>query len=172
MSCQVEEFLYHHWNSTSLYHHNIICLTICCSWMDEAMISSLTPHVIGQRPNTYTFTKSLAEHIIQRDAADLPVAIFRPSIIGASLREPFPVSICITYTKFEMNIDEQCSNIFARHVLLLQSQEKSSECLLTEKWRRISSQVSDTWKIALMTFFYQQLFQILTVLVNCLIFEF
>jgi len=57
-------------------------------WMDEAMISSLTPHVIGQRPNTYTFTKSLAEHIIQRDAADLPVAIFRPSIIGASVREP------------------------------------------------------------------------------------
>ena len=56
------------------------------------MISSLTPHVIGQRPNTYTFTKSLAEHIIQRDAADLPVAIFRPSIIGASLREPVPVS--------------------------------------------------------------------------------
>ncbi len=40
-------------------------------------------------PNTYTLTKSLAESIIARRAADLPVAVVRPSIVETSVREPF-----------------------------------------------------------------------------------
>ncbi len=40
-------------------------------------------------PNTYTFTKSLAESLIRKYAADLPVAIVRPSIVESSLEEPF-----------------------------------------------------------------------------------
>jgi hypothetical protein len=35
-------------------------------------------------PNTYTFTKSLAEHVVKDLGEDLPVVIFRPSI-GESL---------------------------------------------------------------------------------------
>jgi thioester reductase-like protein len=41
-------------------------------------------------PNTYTFTKSLAESLITRRAADLPVAIVRPSIVESSTDQPFP----------------------------------------------------------------------------------
>lgn len=42
-------------------------------------------------PNTYTFTKSLAEHLLLEMRGDrLPIAIIRPSIIGAALREPMP----------------------------------------------------------------------------------
>ncbi|HWP43665.1 MAG TPA: SDR family oxidoreductase, partial [Blastocatellia bacterium] len=40
-------------------------------------------------PNTYTLTKSLAESIIAKRGADLPVAIVRPSIVETSLRDPF-----------------------------------------------------------------------------------
>ncbi len=40
-------------------------------------------------PNTYTLTKSLAESLIARRAADLPVAVVRPSIVETSVREPF-----------------------------------------------------------------------------------
>jgi long-chain acyl-CoA synthetase len=40
-------------------------------------------------PNTYTFTKSLAESLIASRAADLPVAIVRPSIVETSTAEPF-----------------------------------------------------------------------------------
>jgi long-chain acyl-CoA synthetase len=40
-------------------------------------------------PNTYTFTKSLGESLIQQRGADLPVAIVRPSIVESSLEEPF-----------------------------------------------------------------------------------
>lgn len=40
-------------------------------------------------PNSYAFTKSLGESQIQRLAADLPVAVVRPSIVESSLRTPF-----------------------------------------------------------------------------------
>ncbi|MBI4458769.1 MAG: SDR family oxidoreductase [Acidobacteria bacterium] len=40
-------------------------------------------------PNTYTFTKSLAESLIASRGADLPVAIVRPSIVETSLQQPF-----------------------------------------------------------------------------------
>jgi thioester reductase-like protein len=41
-------------------------------------------------PNTYTFTKSLAESLIIKYGADLPVAIVRPAIVETSVRKPFP----------------------------------------------------------------------------------
>ena len=62
------------------------------SWMDNNMVNALTPHLIGKRPNTYTFTKSLAEHVLLHEADNFPIAIFRPSIIGAAYKEPFEVS--------------------------------------------------------------------------------
>ena len=36
--------------------------------------------IIRSRPNTYTFTKALAEHIVLKEGVGLPVAIVRPSI--------------------------------------------------------------------------------------------
>jgi hypothetical protein len=40
-------------------------------------------------PNTYTFTKSLAESLIAIRGGDLPVAIVRPSIVETSTHDPF-----------------------------------------------------------------------------------
>ena len=40
-------------------------------------------------PNTYTFTKSLAESLVAKHAAGLPVAVVRPSIVETSLEKPF-----------------------------------------------------------------------------------
>jgi len=45
-------------------------------------------HQLGW-PNTYTFTKSLAESLLQQRGADLPIAVVRPSIVESSLAEPF-----------------------------------------------------------------------------------
>ncbi|XP_034033087.1 fatty acyl-CoA reductase 1 isoform X2 [Thalassophryne amazonica] len=59
-------------------------------WMDADLVSTLTPKLIGERPNTYTYTKALAEYLVQQEAGDLNVAIVRPSIVGASWKEPFP----------------------------------------------------------------------------------
>ncbi|XP_037814873.1 putative fatty acyl-CoA reductase CG5065 [Lucilia sericata] len=59
------------------------------NWLPEDTLDTLTPSLIGKRPNTYTFTKALAEHMLLKEAGNLPVAIVRPSIVTASLNEPF-----------------------------------------------------------------------------------
>ncbi len=40
-------------------------------------------------PNTYTLTKSLAESLIRKYGAGLPIAIVRPAIVETSVEEPF-----------------------------------------------------------------------------------
>ena len=40
-------------------------------------------------PNTYTFTKSLAESLLANRGAGLPIAIVRPSIVETSIERPF-----------------------------------------------------------------------------------
>ncbi|XP_051159121.1 fatty acyl-CoA reductase wat-like [Leptopilina boulardi] len=47
-----------------------------------------TKLVIGKFPNTYCFTKSIAEDLISKSAKDLPVSIYRFSIAMAALKEP------------------------------------------------------------------------------------
>ncbi|KAF9184572.1 cyclin-dependent kinase inhibitor far1 [Haplosporangium sp. Z 767] len=48
--------------------------------------------VLKTYPNTYTFSKSLTEHLIQKRYKDmnLPIAIVRPSIVTAAKEEPVP----------------------------------------------------------------------------------
>jgi len=41
-------------------------------------------------PNSYTFTKCLAEHLLAARRGDVPLALVRPSIISAARRHPFP----------------------------------------------------------------------------------
>ena len=41
-------------------------------------------------PNTYTFTKSLAERYLKKNRGNIPVMIVRPSIILAAYKEPLP----------------------------------------------------------------------------------
>ena len=60
--------------------------------MDDKLVDVMTPKLIGERPNTYTYTKALAEYLVQQECGNLNVAIVRPSIVGASWMEPFPVS--------------------------------------------------------------------------------
>ncbi|EHB12907.1 Fatty acyl-CoA reductase 1 [Heterocephalus glaber] len=59
-------------------------------WMDDGLVNDITPKLIGDRPNTYIYTKALAEYVVQQEGAKLNVAIIRPSIVGASWKEPFP----------------------------------------------------------------------------------
>uniref|UniRef100_A0A3B1KCP1 Fatty acyl-CoA reductase n=1 Tax=Astyanax mexicanus TaxID=7994 RepID=A0A3B1KCP1_ASTMX len=58
-------------------------------WMDDAIVRDITPRLIGDRPNTYTYTKALAECVVQQESSKLNIGIIRPSIVGASWQEPF-----------------------------------------------------------------------------------
>ncbi|XP_067347313.1 fatty acyl-CoA reductase 1 isoform X2 [Channa argus] len=59
-------------------------------WMDDGIVRDITPRLIGGRPNTYTYTKALAEYVVQQEQHRLNIGIVRPSIVGASWQEPFP----------------------------------------------------------------------------------
>ncbi|KAL0099953.1 hypothetical protein PUN28_019994 [Cardiocondyla obscurior] len=50
----------------------------------EKKISTIT----SQWANTYTFTKAIAEGLLRDESGDLPIAIFRPSIVLSTANEP------------------------------------------------------------------------------------
>ncbi len=58
--------------------------------MTDEQLKQITPSMLEGRPNTYTYTKALAEYILVDEAKDLPFTIIRPSIVGGSYREPHP----------------------------------------------------------------------------------
>ena len=56
--------------------------------LDEDIVDSLTKQLIGDRPNTYTFTKALAECWLKENKGDLPLVIVRPSIVMSTFQAP------------------------------------------------------------------------------------
>ncbi|XP_050530982.1 putative fatty acyl-CoA reductase CG5065 [Daktulosphaira vitifoliae] len=60
----------------------------CVNCLDEKLLESITPQIIKGWPNTYTFTKALAEKMLLQQGEGLPIVIVRPSIVTASWKEP------------------------------------------------------------------------------------
>lgn len=57
---------------------------------DSDTINVMTQKFTNFEPNTYTFTKGLAEQIVLEYNSKLPVVIYRPSIVVSSMDEPMP----------------------------------------------------------------------------------
>ncbi|XP_071443977.1 putative fatty acyl-CoA reductase CG5065 [Hetaerina americana] len=62
----------------------------CVKWMDDAMLDSITPRLLHPHPNTYTFSKRLAETLVENERKYMPVAIVRPSIVTPVWQQPVP----------------------------------------------------------------------------------
>ena len=76
---------------------DVHAVVLMCRWMDDDVVGKITTKLIGQKPNTYTYTKQLAEVLLVTEGADLPLAIVRPSIVTAAWMEPMPVSqLCMS----------------------------------------------------------------------------
>lgn len=60
--------------------HNPDDLIRCAEWMDAKTLDKITPDLLSPHPNTYTYSKRLAEILVQKEYPNLPVAITRPSI--------------------------------------------------------------------------------------------
>ncbi|GFT08922.1 transposable element Tc1 transposase [Trichonephila clavipes] len=58
--------------------------------MDESMLQKILPKLMDGRPTTYHYSKALAEHILAKEGANLPIALVRPSIVTAAFKEPMP----------------------------------------------------------------------------------
>jgi len=87
-------------------------------WMDDEVFDVLTAKIIADRPNTYTFTKALAEYVISQEAKDLPLAIVRPSIVGSSWQEPMPVEIEIQNLKLNISFSPRVGLIITMDQLV------------------------------------------------------
>lgn len=74
------------------FPHNPLDLIKCAEWMSEDGLAEIQKDILGVHPNTYTYTKRLAEILVRDEYnnSKLPVCIARPSIVTPSLNEPFP----------------------------------------------------------------------------------
>ncbi|XP_039970733.1 fatty acyl-CoA reductase wat-like [Bactrocera tryoni] len=59
-------------------------------YLGPELTNNLAKDLLGSFPNTYTFTKALAEELILSEAGTLPICIFRPAIITSTYAEPTP----------------------------------------------------------------------------------
>ncbi|CAF4232499.1 unnamed protein product [Rotaria sp. Silwood2] len=57
-------------------------------YFDDQVFNHLSERLAKKYPNTYSYTKSLAECLLLQQGNDLPIAIIRPSIVGAAWKEP------------------------------------------------------------------------------------
>uniref|UniRef100_A0A1B0ALP3 Fatty acyl-CoA reductase n=1 Tax=Glossina palpalis gambiensis TaxID=67801 RepID=A0A1B0ALP3_9MUSC len=57
---------------------------------DTKMLNILFAKYSSHQPNTYTFTKHLAEHIVNDHRHKIPILLYRPSIVVSSIFEPVP----------------------------------------------------------------------------------
>ncbi|KAL7727458.1 hypothetical protein ACLKA6_017577 [Drosophila palustris] len=58
--------------------------------LSNDLIDNMSPAFLKDFPNTYTFTKALAEQVVQKEASGLPACIFRPGLILATFKDPIP----------------------------------------------------------------------------------
>ncbi|XP_065216260.1 fatty acyl-CoA reductase wat-like [Planococcus citri] len=63
-------------------------MSILLKGLDDKTLGCLTPIILNGRFNTYTMTKGIAEEVVAKHRHELPVAIFRPSIVTATVSDP------------------------------------------------------------------------------------
>ncbi|CAO1398834.1 unnamed protein product [Diamesa tonsa] len=60
----------------------------CAETMTEEEMAAMQKEAIGIHPNTYTFSKRLAETLVNDEYKNLPIVMVRPSIVTPALQEP------------------------------------------------------------------------------------
>ncbi|KAI4499659.1 hypothetical protein M0802_005229 [Mischocyttarus mexicanus] len=58
--------------------------------IDENSLNDFTKNLHESWPNTYVYTKSIAESVVKKQAGLIPIGIFRPGIVTSTYREPMP----------------------------------------------------------------------------------
>ncbi|EAA03772.5 AGAP002279-PA [Anopheles gambiae str. PEST] len=58
--------------------------------LDDDLLDIITPRLLNNLPNTYAYTKALTEDMVYQYRGKLPIAIARPSIVTAAMKEPLP----------------------------------------------------------------------------------
>ncbi|CAH2056159.1 unnamed protein product, partial [Iphiclides podalirius] len=53
-------------------------------------LNAMTPTLTSGWPNTYTFSKAIAEEIVLNNSTDLPICVVRPAIVTCTYGDPVP----------------------------------------------------------------------------------
>lgn len=48
--------------------------------LDSKLVADITPSLLGKWPNSYVFTKAVAENLLRDEGRGLPIGMIRPSI--------------------------------------------------------------------------------------------
>lgn len=72
------------------YPHRPLDIIRTAEWMTEETMAKIQKDMLGVHPNTYTYTKRLAEILVRDEFVNnnLPACIVRPSIVTPSYWEP------------------------------------------------------------------------------------
>ncbi|XP_065348947.1 putative fatty acyl-CoA reductase CG5065 isoform X1 [Cloeon dipterum] len=60
----------------------------CCEYMEEKIVEQMTKRILMDAPNTYAYTKALAEGLVSEKMDKIPSIILRPSVIIPIWKEP------------------------------------------------------------------------------------
>lgn len=60
------------------------------SWLTDKQLSLLESSIYQKHPNSYTYSKRLAEALVKESYPQLPVTVVRPSIVTPAYKEPTP----------------------------------------------------------------------------------
>ncbi|CAG9834005.1 unnamed protein product, partial [Diabrotica balteata] len=63
-------------------------LLVMTDTLSDKMMDNLTPIMLDKYPNTYTYTKQIAEDVVKQVGKGLPLGIVRPAIVVTTYREP------------------------------------------------------------------------------------
>ncbi|CAG9783853.1 unnamed protein product [Diatraea saccharalis] len=58
------------------------------SWLTDDQINLLAPSILQKHPNSYTYSKRLAEALVRECYPEMPVVVVRPSIVTPTYKEP------------------------------------------------------------------------------------
>jgi alcohol-forming fatty acyl-CoA reductase len=98
-------------------------------WMSEESMELVQKSVLGVHPNTYTYTKRLAEILVRNEYENLPVCIVRPSIVTPSYFEPLPGWVDSLNGKKSMKFFESLRlSIAFKQALLASCTRQAKEC--------------------------------------------
>ncbi|KAF5273009.1 hypothetical protein FQR65_LT17250 [Abscondita terminalis] len=70
---------------TSITGEKLLALVEASS---DEFLEKTAPVLLGKWPNTYAFTKAIAEEVVESAGKNLPVAVVRPSIVAATHDDP------------------------------------------------------------------------------------
>jgi len=79
----IEEVIY----PTSIPPRKLLQIVDC---LNDNQLKSITDQLVGNCPNTYAYTKAFAEQLLRQEHGQIPVAIVRPTIVTAAMKEPIP----------------------------------------------------------------------------------